>query len=92
MQNKLLLFFKKSLVLLSSILYLNIGIAQELTQQEFSSVRVSGAVEVTIQQGESSLVKVEGNSEDTSKIRTKIENGILSIQSKGNGKFSEKAK
>jgi hypothetical protein len=92
MQHQFLNFLKKSLLLISSLLYISYGIAQDLTQQEFSTVRVSGAVQVTIKQGESSLVKVEGNSEDTSKIKTKIENGILSIQSKGNGKFSEKAK
>lgn len=92
MQHQFLNFLKKSLLLISSLLYISYGIAQDLAQQEFSTVRVSGAVQVTIKQGESSLVKVEGNSEDTSKIKTKIENGILSIQSKGNGKFSEKAK
>jgi len=48
----------------------------------FNAVSVSGSFDVYITQGNSESVKVEGDADDISKIKTEVENGVLKIYTK----------
>lgn len=48
----------------------------------FNAVSVSGSFDVYITQGNTESVKIEGNAEDISKIKTEVENGVLKIYTK----------
>ena len=64
--------------------------AQESFPGEYNSIKVSGAVTVLLNKSEICSLKVEALAEDTSKIISHVENGILSITTKGKIKDSDK--
>ena len=92
MQTKIFEVIKITLTLALLCLGAFFSNAQERNSGEFNSIRVSGAANVVLSTGESCSVKVEGNANDTSKIKTSIENGTLIISTKGNIKSSDKLK
>lgn len=66
--------------------------AQERNVGDFNSVKVSGTANVLLSAGEQNSVKIEGNESDTSKLKISVENGTLTIYTKGNIKNADKLK
>lgn len=91
-QSKFLQFGKIAGALGLLFLAHNISKAQERNFGEFTALRVSGAANVLISQGESCTVSVEGKDEDTSKVKLSLDNGVLVIATKGNLKDGDKLK
>ncbi len=68
------------------------AITQEKNLGEFSRIRIGGTVSVLLVKAESCSVKLEGDADDTAKVKTVVENGRLLITSKGTIKSSDKLK
>lgn len=83
----------KSYILSSLLLATFVGTAQTSQQRNlepFSKLEVSGATSVVFTQGDSSFVKITGSESELGNIQTTVENGVLSVRSKGNFKSAYK--
>lgn len=83
----------KHLIISSLILIGLSGKAQTNQQREvapFTSLEVSGATSVVFTQGDSAKVKVTAGESEIKNVQTTVDNGVLSIQSKGTFRTSVK--